>query len=77
MSNYSIDPNSCRIDIWKKSGKWYTTEVVVFRDSDYRGCIHKALKNAIDDDFNGLYKGMLITCLEPYHQHSHPISIIY
>lgn len=28
MSNYSNDPSSVRVDFFKSSGKWYTTEAV-------------------------------------------------
>ena len=78
--NYTQKENHCRIDIWKESGKWYTTEEVVFRKGDYKDClIHDALKHAIMDDeyIRGHYKGMRITCLQPYHQYSHPISIVW
>ena len=78
--NYTQKENHCRVDFWKESGKWYTTEEVVFRSEDYKGClIHDALINALmDDDYiRTHYKGMRVTCLEPYHQYSHPISIIW
>jgi len=28
MSHYSNDPAMVRVDFWKTSGKWYTTEAV-------------------------------------------------
>ncbi len=79
MSNYIDNPNSCRVDIWKTSGKWYTTETIIFFDSDYGGCIHKAFKNALEnhEHIKNHYSDMRITCLEPYHQYSHPISLIW
>ena len=79
MSHYCKEPNNCRVDFWKESGKWYEDEEIVFRNEDYHGCIFKAFKNALSDHAHVAksYIGMRATCLEPYHEHSHPISIIW
>lgn len=78
MTNFSIDPNCCRIDVWELSGRWCTADMITFRDKDHTNpLIHDAFENALNDSLGGRYKGLRITCLEPYHQYSHPISIIY
>ena len=80
MSNYIEDESSCRVDFFKPSGKWYTTIAVKFKDEDWKGeggiGPHEGLKNAIGDSNNGL-SGMTAICLEPYHEWSHPISIVW
>jgi len=80
MSNYTTNVSLCRIDIWRASGKWYTTEYIKFLEKDFNNfSIHDALENALknDDHCKTQYIGMRITCLEPYHRNSHPISIIW
>lgn len=80
MSNYSDDPAMVRVDFWKASGKWYTTEAVKWtagwaRDSCaiYEG-FAKSLRDHFKDDPSKL-SNMDATCLEPYHELSHPIQI--
>jgi hypothetical protein len=78
MSNYIENPNSCRVDFFKQGGKWYTTEAVIFQSEDYSGTlIHDAFKNALREEVPNQYLGMRAICLEPYHQHCHPISLIW
>jgi hypothetical protein len=84
VSHYSNSPNSCRVDVWKESGKWYETIQVEFADADWNKegtQIHDAFLNALrvalqKEDGTLRLKGMRATCLEPYHQHAHPISVI-
>lgn len=79
MSNYTSDERSCRVDFWKESGKWYTTEAVIFSDSEFNSKdIHGSFKKALKEHFNGNVRmeDMRATCLEPYHAYSHPISLI-
>lgn len=77
MSNYSNSPNKCRVDLWKKSEKWYTTESIVFSNKDYDKDIHTAFRNALKISLGDHYIGMRATCLEPYHKNSHPLSVIW
>jgi hypothetical protein len=79
MSGYSTNPAMCRVDVWKLSGKWYETIAVEFKD--YNEQIHEAFEDTVvralkqPDGYMRL-GGMHATCLEPYHQHAHPISMI-
>ena len=78
MSHFSNDPGHVRVDFFKQSGKWYTTEQVEMKDWKGKECtIHEALVNALDRLENGdpYCRGMQVICLDPYHEHSHPICI--
>lgn len=71
--NYSDDDNMVRVDFFKDSGKWYTTEAVKWLE--YKGLIHDAFRKSLDAHLGGRLKGMTAVCLEPYHEHSHPITL--
>jgi len=80
MSHYSDDPAMVRVDFWKQSGKWYITEAVKWSGS-WKGSeqgIHDAFAQSLRDHFAKRptrLSDMDATCLEPYHEHSHPIQI--
>ena len=81
MSNYSENPTSCRVDFFKESGKWYTTEAVVFNEDWKSGpdnLIHDCFRRALQEHFKDQpdrLKGMIAICLEPYHEYSHPLML--
>jgi len=80
--HYSTNPRHCRVDFWKPSGKWYATELIQFFDWTYSGkesgtLIHDAFIIAIVNTFKEpRFVGMTATCLEPYHEFSHPVSLV-
>ena len=77
MSHYSDDPAMVRVDFFKESGKWYTTEAVKWTGG-YKDClIHDAFAQSLRDHFaeKRRLSDMRAICLEPYHEHSHPISL--
>jgi len=89
MSNYSNDPAMVRVDFWKSSGKWYTTEAVKWT-GQWHGSIkvgishkdvqliHDAFAQSLRDHFKNdpsRLSDMDATCLEPYHEFSHPIQL--
>lgn len=81
MSNYSDSEASCRVDFWKESGKWYTTEAVKWVGNGFTHnppLLHEQFHDSLKAHFKGKSRlvGMRATCLEPYHKHSHPISVI-
>lgn len=79
VSHYTEDEASCRVDFWKDTGKWYATEAVVFVGGTYKGTlIHDAFREALKAAgiWGQRYSGMRATCLEPHHEHSHPISLV-
>lgn len=84
---FSAEEDMVRVDFFKQSGKWYTTEAVKWT-GDYwvdrpngmstkRGeLIHKAFIHSLRDHFEDCpsrLAGMDAVCLNPYHEHSHPI----
>jgi hypothetical protein len=92
MSHYSDDSSRVRVDFFKPSGKWYTTESVKWT-GPYKGTdektgkitlIHEAFAISLRDHFaNTMLPGldrwrleeMTAVCLEPYHEHSHPLMM--
>jgi hypothetical protein len=82
MSNYSDSASSVRVDFFKASGKWQATEAVMWVDDGYKEqSIHYAFALSLERHLtNGhghlRYSGMVAICLFPYHEHSHPISLL-
>lgn len=78
MSNYPDNPNMCRVDFFKYSGKWYATEAVEFLDEHYHDHPNTALAHALQKHFGDAARltGMTAVCLFPYVENSHPISIV-
>lgn len=77
---YSENESDVRVDFFKPSGKWYTTESVRWT-GEWEGekqLIHdafaKSLRDHVKDNPNRL-DGMTAVCLEPYYEHSHPIML--
>ena len=78
MSYYTTNEASCEVLFFKPSGKWYTTEDVLFEKENYSGTdIHDAFLIALKNTIKNRFVGMMAICVKPYHEHSHPISIIY
>ena len=76
---YSENPANVRVDFFKPSGKWYTTEAVYW-SGDYEGetLIHEAFAESLRNHFkDNPYRlsEMDAICLKPYHQHEYPIMI--
>jgi hypothetical protein len=76
---YSEDDSMVRVDFFKPSGKWYTTEAVKWT-GEWKGTnnlIHGAFAQSLRDHFGDTPRlsEMDAICLEPYHEHSHPIQI--
>lgn len=78
--NYSEDPSMVRVDFFKQSGKWYTTEAVKWT-GNWRGeaqDINEAFKQSLRDHFKDTpnrLSDMDAICLDPYHEYCHPIQI--
>lgn len=81
MTHYAQDPNSVRVDFWQKNLrgglKWKYTEAVVWPTEMYHAdLIHEAFRQALKAHLGQRMKGLVAICLEPYHEHSHPISMV-
>jgi len=77
---YSEDPTMVRVDFFKESGKWYTTEAVKWTGewSSKGQSVHEAFRKSLRDHFKSNHlrlSEMAAVCLEPYHENSHPICI--
>lgn len=75
MSHYSDDPSSCRVDFFKPSGKWYSTEAIVFPPQTYNMHPADALKTALRIQIKDCMKGMAAVCLLPYVENPFPVLI--
>lgn len=79
---YSADETMVRVDFFKPSGKWYTTEAVKWT-GDYRfetrkKLIHESFAKSLRDHFQDTpnrLSDMDAICLHPYHKHEHPIQL--
>jgi len=77
---YSVDPSYVRVDFFKPSGKWYTTEAVKWtgawlgKDGDIHEQFAKSLRDHFKEHPERLCE-MDAICLDPYHEFSHPIQI--
>lgn len=78
--NYSDNPAMVRVDFFKPSGTWYTTEAVqwtgawVGKEQSIIDAFAKSLRDHFGINAKRL-SGMDAVCLEPYHEHAHPIQI--
>jgi hypothetical protein len=80
MSNYSINPCSCRVDFFKPSGKWYTTEAIIWDRYHTNGLggfedIQATFKRLLREQLKGRLSDTTAVCLQPYHEFSHPLMV--
>lgn len=76
---YSDNPASVRVDFFKESGKWYCTEAVEWCGYD-AALIHDAFRDSLrihltQEDGRIRLEEMTAVCLEPYHEHAHPLMM--
>ena len=69
-----------RVDFFKQSGKWYTTEEMYWDRYFTHECgntelFHETFIRCLNKSFPDRYTEMIAVCLKPYHEHSHPILI--
>ena len=86
---YINDESMIRVDFFKSSGKWYTTEAVKwtgkYRIEDGKNSaqcdgwdIHAQFAKSLCDHFKDNPKrlsDMDAICIEPYHEYAYPIQI--
>jgi len=81
---YSEDEFMVRVDFFKSSGKWYCTRAVKWtgswavKESDNAWDIHEQFAKSLRDHFKYCFynlSDMDAICIEPYHEHSHPIQL--
>lgn len=72
---YSVSDSVVRVDRFRLSGKWYDTLAVDME----RFYTHYGVKEALQEAMRAAghnYLDWIVVCLEPYHQNSHPVSLI-
>lgn len=73
MTHYSDRVSSVRVDFFKPSGKWYTTEAVELDASRWNDANIKGMfMDSLEAHLQGRLRGMIAVCLEPYSQYAHP-----
>lgn len=81
---YVEDSSMVRVDFFRPredGGKWYTTEGVKWltyaewAGEDSGKLIHDAFQEALEAHLEGRLRGMIAVCLEPYHEHGHPLMM--
>ena len=71
---FTTDDSMVRVDFFKPSGKWHTTEAIEWTGGYFSVNIHEAFKKSLRDAFpNGTFSDMDAVCLEPYHENAHPL----
>lgn len=76
MGHYSDDAHSVRVDFFKPSGKWYTTEAVRWLDYEEKD-IFKAFRDSLlAAGIHLRLVGMTAVCLEPHHKHGYPLMLV-
>lgn len=74
---YTTNDSMVRVDFFKESGKWYTTEAVAWT-GPFEGDSIDAFKQSLRDHFKDephRLSTMDAVCLEPYHELSFPIML--
>lgn len=75
---FCLNPEMVRVDLFKLSGKWYTTLELKWD----RFLVNQGNTELIADTFERCmreqypnYKEYRAVCLNPYHEQSHPLMI--
>lgn len=84
MTHYIEDPTMVRVDVFKKSGKWYTTLAIKwlyygFEEGKENLLIQEIFVESLEKDKFGkryLSSDYILVCLEPYHTHAYPLMLI-
>ncbi len=77
---YSERDSDVRVDFFKESGKWYTTEAVRWTGSWEDGQLIEELAVSLfahlkQPDGSLRLADMTAICLEPYHKNSYPLML--
>lgn len=76
---YSEQEDVVRVDFFRDTGKWYTTEAVRWcggysKESGIMEAFRTSLRQHLLQPSGKLrLAGMFAVCLEPYHELSHPL----
>jgi hypothetical protein len=73
--HYCDNGRSVRVDFFKESGKWYTTEAVIWDGPYTEGLLHDIFEDVLKRHLKGRLSGMWAVCVEPYHEHACPLML--
>lgn len=76
MTNYTDNPQSCRVDFFKPSGKWYATDPVIFDSDTYRLSAQEAFEISLQRHLHWRMDGMTAVCLHPYVEYPFPVMLV-
>lgn len=66
-----------RVDFFKPTGKWYTTEDVEWTNhGDIHTSFAKTLATHLKTDYGYRFDDMVAVCLNPAHEHQHPLMMM-
>lgn len=74
---FTTEEYMVRVDFFKPSGKWYTTEAVEWT-GDFHGIIGEEFAKSLRVHFRDhptRLAGMTAVCLHPFHAHPFPFMI--
>lgn len=72
---YTTDDSMVRVDFFKPSGKWYTTESIKWTGDYYKDNLHDSFKKSLRESLGDRLSDMDAVCLEPYHDMGYPLMI--
>ena len=72
---FTTDEEMVRVDFFKPSGKWYATEEMKWTGSYDSGYLPDVYRMLLWKTFGKRFQGLFAVCLEPYHQHAHPLCV--
>lgn len=73
--NYTENPGMCRVDYFKPSGKWYSTEALDFAPHYDHSPVDALLRAIASRPEPTRFSGMTAVCLEPYTEHQFPVMV--
>lgn len=72
---YTTDNSMVRVDFFKPSGKWYTTEAIRWTGGYYNDNLIESFAKSLRDSLGSRLSDMDAVCLEPYRDIGYPLMI--
>lgn len=72
---YTTDNGMVRVDFFKQSGKWFTTEAIRWAGDYYDDNLIESFAKSLRDYLGNRLSEMDAVCLEPYHDLGYPLMI--
>lgn len=78
---YNSDDSMVRVDFFRESGKWYTTEEMKWDRWSMKladgstELVDETFERCLNQEFGDSFRGMIAICLEPYHENAFPLMV--